>query len=182
MRASTGEDCLIVSISFKDGNGDVGFNATNPDDSDSPYHDINFFTNKAGVRTATPSFLIKNFTGYALGKTKKTPKQPSYFILSPAANSGELITLQHRSEGFPSLPPYTDPFKCAAYSQSWLNQNDLPDTIFIRRTESSVDCTYPRASSGRCVACRLAGGDAAERSSRDLHHFSAQHDAGSRIL
>ena len=68
-RASTGEDSLVVSVSFQDGDGDVGYDATDPTFSEPPYNDINFYTNKGGTATPVASFLIKNFTGYALGKT-----------------------------------------------------------------------------------------------------------------
>ena len=137
-RAADGNDLLTVSVSFKDGDGDIGFNGTSPADSDSPYHDINFFTNKAGERAPVASYLIKDFKGYVLGKTKKTPRQSSYLVLNPGKNSGELITLQHRSEGFPSLPPYADPYKCAAYAESYLNQNDLPDTIYVWKDDKHL--------------------------------------------
>ena len=149
-RASTGEDSLVVSVSFQDGDGDVGYDATDPTFSEPPYNDINFYTNKGGTATPVASFLIKNFTGYALGKTKKTPRQSSYPIWEPTPDSGELITLQHRNEGFPSLPPYVDPYKCAAYVESYLNQNDRPDTIYIwkedrhliKNTATKVDSLY----------------------------------------
>ncbi len=73
----------------------------------------------------------KNFTGYTLGKSKKTPKNTFYEIIRPEKNVAEIITFQSRNEGFSCLPPYTDPYKCAVYKESYLNKNDLPDTVFI---------------------------------------------------
>ena len=126
-----GDEVLIVSVNFKDGDGDMGLSATDPDHAIKPYHDINFFANDNGQLLPMASNLVKNFTGYTLGKSKKTPKNTFYEIIGPEKTTGEIITLQSRDQGFPSLPPYTDPYKCAVYKESYLNKNGLPDTVFI---------------------------------------------------
>ncbi|HYI77118.1 MAG TPA: hypothetical protein VEW65_05820 [Chryseolinea sp.] len=130
-KTADGEDELIVSLDFKDGNGDLGLSATDPLDADSPFHDVNFFANDNGTLYPLVPSLVPDFTGYTLAKAKKTPKNSFYEILEPSKTTGEIITVQSRNEGFPSLPPYTDPYKCAVYKESYLNKNDLPDTIFI---------------------------------------------------
>jgi len=130
-KTEDGDEELIVSVNFKDGDGDLGLDAVNPEDSQDPFHDINFFANDNGELYPLASNLVKNFTGYFLGKSKKTPKNTFYEIIGPEKKTGELITLKSRDQGFPSLPPYTDPYKCAVYKESYLNKNDLPDTVFI---------------------------------------------------
>jgi hypothetical protein len=126
-----GEEELIVSVNFKDGDGDLGLSATAPDDVRDPFHDINFFANDNGQLFPLVPNLVPDFTGYTLAKSKKTPQNSFYEILEPTKRTGEMITAQSRNEGFPSLPPYVDPYKCAVYKESYLNKNDLPDTVFI---------------------------------------------------
>jgi hypothetical protein len=131
-RSPDGDDSLVVSISFKDGDGNMGLDGRV--DVDSPYHDINFYANDNGELFPLTAYNIQNFTGYTLGKSKKTPQRSFYQVGTPPKQLGELITLQSRNEGFPSLPPYVDPYKCPANDQSYLNRNDLPDTVFIYKT------------------------------------------------
>jgi hypothetical protein len=123
-----GDDALVVSLSFKDGDGDVGLDGRV--DFDKPYHAINFFANDNGSLFPL-SARYRSFTGYTYEKKKKTPVGSFYELERPEKQLGELITLQSRSEGFPSLPSYVDPYKCAANEESYLNRNDLPDTVFI---------------------------------------------------
>jgi len=132
------EDSLVITLSFKDGNGDVGLNPTNPAHADSPYHDVNFFTNKAGQKSPLSATLVKNFSGYALGEGKKTPKEPSYFMRTPSKDSGPLIAFRDRDQGVSALPPYAESYKCAANSESYLNQNDTPDTIYIWKDDKHL--------------------------------------------
>lgn len=134
-KSPAGVDSLVVSVSFKDGNGDLGF-SQNVEDIDSPYHEINFFANDNGQLLPVASVLIQNFTGYNYKKTKKTPRESSYLIRTPSKSVGELITLNSRNEGFSSLPPFTSPYDCAANLQSYLNDQLNPDTVFIWRGES----------------------------------------------
>ena len=137
-KAPSGLDSLVVSIDFKDGDGDLGLSATAPDDARDPYHDINFYANDNGQQFPLVANLVKDFTGYTLGKSKKTPRNTFYEIIGPEKTVGEMLTLQSRNEGFPSLPPYTDPYKCAVYEQSYLNKNDQPDTVFIYKDYRSL--------------------------------------------
>ena len=132
-KTADGDDELIVSVNFKDGNGDLGLSATDQIDADSPYHDINFFANDNGNLFPLVGNLVpeQNFVGYTLAKAKKTPQNSFYEVLAPSKKTGEILTLQSRNEGFPNFPPYTDPYKCAVYKESYLNKNDLPDTVFI---------------------------------------------------
>jgi hypothetical protein len=129
-KSPRGDDSLVVSISFKDGDGDMGLSQTNEEDINDPYHDINFFANDNGQLYPLASGFIQSFTGYTLGKSKKTPQNSFYQVLAPAKQVGELITLQSRNEGF-SLPPFVDPYKCALSDESYLNNNGLPDTVYI---------------------------------------------------
>jgi hypothetical protein len=123
-----GDQALVVSFSFKDGDGDVGLDGRK--DFEKPYHAINFFANDNGTLYPLSS-SYRTFTGYKLAKSGKTPSGSFYELERPEKQLGELITLQSRSEGFPSLPPYVDPYKCAANDESYLNRNGIPDTIYI---------------------------------------------------
>ena len=93
-KTAEGDEELIVSVNFKDGDGDMGLSATVLEDAQDPYHDINFFANDNGELLPLASNLVKNFTGYTLGKSKKTPKNTFYEIIGPEKTTGEIITLQ----------------------------------------------------------------------------------------
>jgi hypothetical protein len=135
-KSPNGEDSLVVSVSFKDGDGDLGFDS-GPDALDSPYHQINFFANDNGQLFSVPSRLIQSFAGYRYKKTGKTPGDPSYYIHTPSKQVGELITLSSRSEGF-SLPPFVSPFNCFVNEESYLHEQQEPDTVFIRRGDRDL--------------------------------------------
>ena len=123
-------DSLKVTINFKDGDGDLG-QAT--DSTSPPYHQLNFFANDNGQLSPIPGTLISNFSLYRFRNSKKTPKKPSYYVEPPdAKRPGELITLASANQGF-LLPPFESPYDCAANDESYLNENQNPDTIYIFR-------------------------------------------------
>lgn len=124
-----GEDSLVISVSFRDGNGDLGLSATGDDES--PYHEINFYANKNGELAPISSYLPQSLNGYILKVAKQTP-DPTYALDLPPDGVAELITLQSRNEGF-TLPPFVDPFKCASNDEAYLNDRDLPGTVLIFR-------------------------------------------------
>jgi hypothetical protein len=119
-------DSLKVTISFKDGDGDLGLAS---DSTDPPYHQLNFFANDNGQLLPIPGELIPSFAGYRFRNSRKTPKRPSYYVEPPDTRKvGELITLT--SEGF-SLPPFESPYDCTANDESYLNEKLGPDTIYV---------------------------------------------------
>lgn len=133
-KSPNGEDSLVVSVTFKDGDGDLGF-LPGPEAIDSPYHQINFFGDDNGQLLPIPSDLIQSFSGYTYKNSKKTPRFPSYYIRTPARQINGLITLSSRNEGF-SLPPFTTPYDCYVNTESYLNEQQNPDTVFIWRNDS----------------------------------------------
>ena len=133
-KAPNGLDSLIVSISFKDGDGDLGLSASAPDDSQSPYHEIEFFANDNGQLYPIPGIRIPSFAGYRYESTLATPRYASYYI-EPDKQVAELLTLQSRNEGF-DLPPFTKPYDCFLNDESYLNENLNPDTVFIFREDA----------------------------------------------
>ena len=128
-KAPNGLDSLIVSISFKDGDGDLGLSASGQQDSESPFHEIDFYANDNGALYPIPGIRIPNFTGYRYESTSATPRFASYYI-EPDKQVGELITLQSRNEGF-TLPPFSKPYDCFLNKESYLNESLNPDTVFI---------------------------------------------------
>ncbi len=124
----------MVSVSFKDGDGDLGLSANSGPDTESPYHEINFFSNDNGTLYPINGIRIENFSGYTYKKAKTTPRNPSYYI-EPEKATAELITLQSRNDGF-TLPTFTPPYDCFLNEESYLNERQNPDTIFIFRENS----------------------------------------------
>jgi hypothetical protein len=133
-KAPNGQDSLVVSVSFKDGDGDLGFN---PTDFDSPYHQINFFANENGQLSPLTPALIQSFNGYTYKNLKKTPGYPSYYIPTPGKPVSELITLSSRNDGF-TIPPFVSPYDCIVNHESYLNEQTNPDTIFIWRNDAHL--------------------------------------------
>jgi hypothetical protein len=83
-------DELVVTVSFSDGDGDLGLSAT---DIDPPYHDVNYYLANDGdivelkkrtVRDDLPQFLEvpPNATGKLV--TVRTPEDPAYKDLIPS--------------------------------------------------------------------------------------------------
>jgi hypothetical protein len=128
-KAPNGEDSLVVSLSFKDGDGDLGFN---PTDFQSPFNQINFVANNNGQLLPVAADLATDFNGYAYKSNSKTPRNPSYFILPLDQQVNELITLESKDDGF-TLPPFTGPYQCFLNHESYLHEQLNPDTIFIWR-------------------------------------------------
>jgi hypothetical protein len=133
-KSPNGQDSLVVSVSFKDGDGDLGLSANSGPDTESPYHEINFFSNDNGALYPINGIRIENFSGYTYKKAKTTPRDPSYYI-EPEKATAELITLQSRNDGF-TLPAFTPPYDCFLNEESYLNERQNPDTIFIFRENS----------------------------------------------
>jgi hypothetical protein len=133
LKAPNGLDSLIVSISFKDGDGDLGLSGTSPEDNASPYHEIDFFANDNGELYPIPGIRIANFAGYRYESTLATPRYASYYI-EPTKQVAEMITLQSRNEGF-TLPPFAKPYDCFLNDESYLNEGLNPDTVFIFRDD-----------------------------------------------
>ena len=128
-KAPSGEDSLVVSVSFKDGDGDLGF-GTGPEAVENPFHHINFFVNDNGRLLSVPSSLVLSFEGYKYKSSGKTPRSASYFIPTPEVAVKELITLASINDGF-SLPPFTSPYNCFINEEAYLNEQQEPDTVFI---------------------------------------------------
>ena len=123
-------DSLKVTINFKDGDGDLGLHT---DSVRIPYHQLNFFANDNGQLLPISAVLISDFSRYRFRNSKKTPKKPSYYVEPPDTRKvGELITLASSNDGF-SLPAFESPYDCAANDESYLNENQNPDTIYVFR-------------------------------------------------
>jgi hypothetical protein len=151
-KSPNGLDSLVVSVSFKDGDGDLGF-GTGPEVSDPPYHQIDFFANNNGSLQPIPSTLIQSFEGYSYRSTGKTPKRPSYYVHTPETPVGELIALSSRADGF-SLPPFVRPYDCLINEEAYLNEQLEPDTIFI-----SSDAAYLIKDESKVVDILVRDGD-----------------------
>jgi hypothetical protein len=128
-KSPNGEDSLVVSVSFKDGDGDLGFGITS-NVIEPPYHQFNFFVNNGGSMLAVPSTLVQNFRGYRYKSSGKTPGRPSFYVPTPGGQVGELITLASRNDGF-SLPPFTSPYLCLINEEAYIHEQQQADTVFV---------------------------------------------------
>ena len=104
-------DSLVLSISFKDGNGDLGLSATQ---IEPPFHDINYYLANNG--TITP---LEKETVYS-----NLPQ----FVSVPNGAAGKLVTSRTAEEAAyaDDLPSFTDPYSCTfyAYTKVFINEPD----------------------------------------------------------
>jgi hypothetical protein len=117
-KSSTKTDSVVLTISFKDGDGDLGLDDNYTDE---PYHDQNFFLANGG--TLTP-----------VGKSLVYSDLPP-FLNIPAGANGKLATVRTRKDpAYSNLPGYNDRYSCTFYRI---------DSVFISEEDRSVfDATY----------------------------------------
>ena len=114
-------DSLIVSIKFKDGNGDLGFSAVDTRDISDPYNAMYYF--------------LENGNGGLEKVTTKSPAPSLPTLLTPATQSGKLIRYRTRKNPeYSFLPPYTHPYSCTSY---------VYDSIYVEEGFKSIfDASY----------------------------------------
>lgn len=122
----TDADSLILTIDFKDGDGDLGLL---PSQIDYPFNTTNFFVG-GNEKTAVSAGLYSDFSGLQYVSNGKTPRSPTY-VIDSAPSSGTFISIDDQAEY--GLPPNAPPYTCTAYYQAYLN-----DTIFVRTPDFSA--------------------------------------------
>lgn len=106
-------DSLVVSLSFEDGDGDLGLNTINY-----PFHEFNYYS---------------SVDGKELHKKASESSGKTIIDFLP-----ELITFAHKRTGeIDTLPPYTEPFSCTR----WKTNAVIPpfvfeDTLYYQRNPS----------------------------------------------
>jgi hypothetical protein len=108
-------DSLVLGISFKDGNGDLGLSATQ---IEPPFHDLNYY-------------LASN--GNIIPVEKETVySNLSQFVKIPPGVTGKLVT--NRTAEDPAyaddLPLFTDPYSCTFYAYTSVYVNEADKAIF----------------------------------------------------
>lgn len=112
-------DTLILSINFRDGDGDLGLTSS---ETDPPFHSTNYFIENGGDTTELAT------------KTRYSDLPP--LIRVPDGAKGKLITYRTRNkevngvkvyEGI--LPPYVYPYKCTNYRY---------DSIFVSKEDTLI--------------------------------------------
>jgi len=104
-KSASDADTLIISLNFKDGDGDLGLEGTQ---IDSPFHANYFYLADNGVKTRIITFPadIADESGV----------QSISILDIPAGATGKLVNASTRKQtGDTSFPVYQDPFTCTAY-------------------------------------------------------------------
>ncbi len=106
-------DSLVLTISFRDGNGDLGLSSTQIDE---PYHDINYYLANNGVITP-------------IGKISEYSNLPQFVSVPPGA-TGKLVSVRtpNDPEYAAVVPPYTDSFSSCTfytYTSVYVNESDI---------------------------------------------------------
>jgi len=110
-------DSLVLTISFRDGNGDLGLSST---DIDPPYHDVNYY-----LASEEDTFKVEKETVYL-----ELPQ----FVDVPSNAPGKLVTVRTaRDPAYASLniPPYIDDHtSCTYYTYTYVLVNEDDKEIF----------------------------------------------------
>src|SRR5690349_12199871 len=117
-------DTLMLSITFKDGDGDLGLevNQTNP-----PFHPNNYFLAKDGVLHPVAIYT---------GATNENPPRVYSPVLDVQPDdNGKLATIFTRDQGY-NMPPLEFPYTCSNYT-------GLNDSLYLlKRDQRILDATH----------------------------------------
>ncbi|MBA4057796.1 MAG: hypothetical protein C0490_23980 [Marivirga sp.] len=115
------KDSLVFTISFKDGDGDLGLSSTQ---IDPPYHDVNFYLANDGELIPVGKYSLYN----------NLPQ----FIDIPNNVTGKLVTV--RTEEDPvyasKLPSFNDPYSCTFYTYTSIYVSEEDKEIFDEGTHN----------------------------------------------
>lgn len=108
------KDLLVVTIRYKDGNGDLGLAAH---EIDPPYHDVNYFLEKDGQLTP-------------VGKITRYSSLPQFVDVPSGSDPGKLVTVRTRKKtAYSTLPSFNDPYACTFYAY---------DSVFVSEEHKSI--------------------------------------------
>lgn len=109
------KDSLVLSISFKDGNGDLGLSASQ---IDPPFHDINYYlANNGNITPVEKEIVYTNLP---------------QFVAVPNGAPGKLVTSRTAEDPAyaDDLPYFSDPYSCTFYTYTKVYVNE-PDKNVI---------------------------------------------------
>jgi hypothetical protein len=139
--ATNRTDSLIVTLKFKDGDGDLGIDAADPQYNDAPFNNLNFFqtneVDKSLIEISTKQLAVENINKQG---TRTTENLYMLQLNNPAA--GKLVFPRTRKQsGFSTLPAYScefyEYFRAANYAikaedKGVLDATAMVDTIYNR--------------------------------------------------
>lgn len=115
------DDSLIISLHFQDGDGDLGFDASDERHISSPYNEFGFFSYDSNTRRKT-MFALDTLTA------------SSEFHLSLVRN---MITVSNRSiPDLDTLPPYNFPYTCNNWQEVNITTGSTvlkDDTVYYQK-------------------------------------------------
>jgi len=133
---SADADTLILSINFRDGDGDIGLD---DQETDPPFH-------------STDYFLENNGDTLSLATTTRYADLPP-IIEVPNGTKGKLVTYRTRKKEINGqkvyeniIPPYVDPYRCTNYRYDSIFVSEK-DTIIWDRKDQYLD-RIMRSNSG----------------------------------
>lgn len=120
------KDSLVVTISFRDGDGDLGLSST---EIEPPYHDVNYFLANNGELSQVEKFSPYN----------NLPQ----FLKVPSGSAGKLVTVRTAEDPAYSgkLPSFNDPYSCTFFTYTSLYVSEEDKAIF-ENTDINIDSIY----------------------------------------
>jgi hypothetical protein len=137
-------DSLVLYITFKDGDGDLGLSAEDINDLGAPFNNITYYQTSPNIVDGKRELIPLNTTAVAaeviINKTRVTQ---TYHVLDiPDPSSGELVSIRTREKpGFEFLPPFAE---CGNYP-STTNAHLLiaaADTVVLDKHATFIDTLY----------------------------------------
>lgn len=119
-------DSLVLTLSFRDGDGDLGLSGDQIEHIDPPYHDVNYF-----LATETTIDTIQKETKYL--------ELPQFVQIPPNA-TGKLVTTRIAKDpkyAALKLPPYIDDHaSCLEWTYTYVFVDDGDKEIFDKETHN----------------------------------------------
>ncbi len=150
----SGSDSLIVTLSFKDGDGDLGLDAAAPEFNSTPYNNLTFHQ----TSSADPANLIEINTTLVnidyFTKLDQRVNEPFQLLLIDDVTKGNLVFPRTRKQpGFGYLPAYDNScqyyerlvggnFAIDAKQSAILGPGALVDTLFRRENNNRIPLAY----------------------------------------
>jgi hypothetical protein len=139
-------DSLVLYITFKDGDGDLGLSAEKIDDLGAPYNNITYYQTSPNIVDGERELIPINTEAITaeviINKTRVTQ---TYHVLDiPNPSSGELVSVRTREKpDFSFLPPFED---CGRYLSTTTSHVLIhaADTVVLDKHVTFLDTLYDR--------------------------------------
>ncbi|HEY0652722.1 MAG TPA: hypothetical protein VGD65_06320 [Chryseosolibacter sp.] len=151
-KQGNGTDSLILTLSFKDGDGDLGVDAAAPEFNNAPYNNLTFFQTDASDKTKLIPVNTVQQTVEHINKQGQRVTANLHLLQFENLSAGQLVFPRTRKQpGYSYLPAYScesyEWFRSAGYAiredqKAVLDKTAMVDTLFTRLNGVKVATHY----------------------------------------